>query len=46
MTPDDTAEARAKGFVDKMLADKPTSRLPAEIRQQILAEFPEIRRFD
>jgi trimethylamine:corrinoid methyltransferase-like protein len=44
-TPDASqdAQARAREFVRALRAREPESRLPADVRREILARFPEIR---
>jgi trimethylamine--corrinoid protein Co-methyltransferase len=43
MSPEDTAMARAKARVEEIRSSSAASRLPAEVRRQILLSFPEIQ---
>jgi trimethylamine--corrinoid protein Co-methyltransferase len=42
--PHEDALSRARDFVDEIRFGEPESRLPAELRDQVLRRFPEIRR--
>lgn len=42
-TPSDSAAARAKRFVDELIAEKPTPQIEEKVRKQILERFPNIQ---